>query len=227
MRPTVVMLALSFPSVTTRSTRGPVSRARASSPRPSRPPPGGQCRRSNRPAQSRLRAPEDRSSSARPGAGLSAKFSTNISSCGIRRACECERGRLHLGPERPHAAAVIDEQAKRHRNVVAPEDRDGLPPAVLEHGEGLLTQIRDQLAVAVGDCGVQHDEAGLGAEHRLPVDDPNTDPSAPPAPRPARRGASSHARRARSELELDHRVGRELHLAAPGENVAVDVLAAP
>ena len=49
----------------------------------------------------------------------------------IRRARERQRRRLDLRPQRPHAAAVVDQQSERDRNVVAPEERDRLPLAVL------------------------------------------------------------------------------------------------
>ncbi len=138
---------------------------------------------------------------------------------GIRRAGERERGGFHLRPERPHAAAVVDEQPHGDRNVVAAEDRDGLTLPVLEDREGALIEIGDQVTAVVGHRGVQHDQACLGSEDGFGPRRPRREAAgAPPA---LGSSGSSPARRTRRELQPHHGVRRKLHVPALGEHVPV------
>ena len=80
---------------------------------------------------------------------------------------ERERRGFHLRPERPHAAAVVDEQSERDWNVVAAEQRDRLPLAVFVHRERAALEAGHELAAPVPDGGVENDKACFGAEGGL------------------------------------------------------------
>ena len=79
----------------------------------------------------------------------------------IGRAHERERRRLDLRPQRPHAAAVVDQQSERDGDVVVPEQRDRLPLAVLVDGERAALERGDELAARVPDRGVDDDQPRL------------------------------------------------------------------
>ncbi len=83
---------------------------------------------------------------------------------------KCERCRLHPRPEPAHAAAVVDQQAERNRNIVAAKQRDGLTLLPFSKtGECVLVQIRDQLAAVVLHGCVHDDQSCLATEGgRLP-----------------------------------------------------------
>ena len=59
---------------------------------------------------------------------------------------------------RPHASAVVDNQSHGNRDVLVPEQADGLPDAVFVDLEILLAQIGDKPALPVAYRGVQHHE---------------------------------------------------------------------
>ncbi len=84
----------------------------------------------------------------------------------VRRADEVERRGLDASAQRPHAAAVVDEQADRHRDVVAPEQRDPLTLPVLVDAERALVEIGHLDAARIPDRRVQDDETRLDAERR-------------------------------------------------------------
>ena len=65
----------------------------------------------------------------------------------------------------PHAAAVIDDQAHRDRNVFVAEQADGLADAVFVHRKILLAQLGSKLAVAVAHGGLQDHQIDV---HRNP-----------------------------------------------------------
>ena len=54
-------------------------------------------------------------------------------------------------PLAEHAVADVEEHAQSHRHAIVRELRDRLRFAVLEDGEGVFWQVRDQPAVAVPD----------------------------------------------------------------------------
>ena len=61
---------------------------------------------------------------------------------------------------------LVDEQADRYRDVVAPEQRDPLTLPVLVDAERALVEIRHLDAARVPDRRVQDDETRLDAERR-------------------------------------------------------------
>src|SRR5207248_7376958 len=66
--------------------------------------------------------------------------------------------------KRPHAAAVVDEQPERDRDVVAPEQRNRLAFAVLVHGKRCLVEVGHLGAALVLHGGVEDDETCFGAK---------------------------------------------------------------
>ncbi len=84
----------------------------------------------------------------------------------IRRARERERGGLDLPAKGAHAAAVVDEHAERHGDVVAPENLDRLTFAVFVHRERITIEGRDDLAAAVSHRRMNDDKARACPEMR-------------------------------------------------------------
>src|SRR5207247_1030410 len=77
-----------------------------------------------------------------------------------------------------HAVAGIEEDAEADRDALARELRQLLPLAVLVDLEGVAREPRDQMALAVGDCGGDADEldarakwAGVAEERLLRMGD--------------------------------------------------------
>src|SRR5512140_2122245 len=62
----------------------------------------------------------------------------------------------HIRDLRPHAPAVIDNQAYRDRNIFVAEQPDGLPDAVFIELKILLAEIGDQATLAVADRSLQN-----------------------------------------------------------------------
>ena len=84
----------------------------------------------------------------------------------VGRARERERRRLDFRPQRPHAAAVVDHQAERHRDVLTEKQCDRLALPVLVDGERASRQVRHELAATVLHGRTQDDEPRFRAKRR-------------------------------------------------------------
>ena len=78
-----------------------------------------------------------------------------------------QSGLFHRLALLPHAAGIVDDQAKGYRHVFVLKVFDLLQHAVLENRKGAAGQIRDQVTGFVGDGHIQRHEASLGGKHRV------------------------------------------------------------
>ena len=95
-----------------------------------------------------------------------------------------QRGGLHLLQLVAHAAAVIDHQAERDRDVLALEFADILLDLVFENREGGLRQRGDQMAGLIDHGGVTDHDARIGVEDGRRYPAPVRVAPAAPRPRP-------------------------------------------
>ena len=77
---------------------------------------------------------------------------------------QIERSALHSLPFFPHAAAVVDDDAERNRNILAAEDLDGLLDAVFKDLERFLLKVGHQFAVLVHNADGQNHQARAHGE---------------------------------------------------------------
>ena len=96
--------------------------------------------------------------------GSSSKLMTVTSSRGFDAFTAAKSGGFHLLALVPHAAAVIDDQSERDRNVLAPECLKRLLDVVLENFKSGPRQIREQPPILVNDARMKYHQARVGPE---------------------------------------------------------------
>ena len=72
------------------------------------------------------------------------------------------RGFAHEIDSTRHALAAVHEHRKRRRQVILPGEVERLRHPILEHGEVLMGEVANELAVLVLDDGVEQDATDLG-----------------------------------------------------------------
>ena len=81
---------------------------------------------------------------------------------GIAGAHKSHGGSVHLSALLAHAAAIVDDQAHGHGDVLPLKDGDFLRNFVFINAKVVFLEIRDELALVVGDRGMKYDHIDAG-----------------------------------------------------------------
>ncbi len=84
----------------------------------------------------------------------------------IRFAHHGHSSRFYAGAFVHHAAAVVNEDAQRNRNIFPPKNLDGLRLPVFENFESIAFQVGQQLALSIIHAGMQDHQASVGTKLR-------------------------------------------------------------
>ncbi len=82
----------------------------------------------------------------------------------IRRTHHGERRRFNADSLALHAAAVVNDDSERNRNVLASENFDLLQLPVLENSERVPVEVSNQFAFLISHAGMQHHQPRIGAK---------------------------------------------------------------